>query len=412
MGRLTATKIKALKTKEKAYTLSDGDNLQLTIKPNGSKLWEFRYYSPTTGKRRKSTLGTHPKTELATARKKALEYNQMIADGLDPIDENKKSKELLKKITEKDKNTFEKVYNQWMDKFQNEISYTYYKKTDGRFKNHILPKFGKKPLADITHDEVIATLKAIDKQGKNETAHRLHTLLGQFYRYAVTHRIIKHNIIADIERKEILSKQKPQDEKHYPTLTSEKELKSLLLAIDEYGGEYSTRMALRLLPYVFLRSANIRQLEWSEIDFDTKMLTIDKSKMKGKKTFELPLPHQAIKILKEVQEADGTGRYVFKSFKGDQPMSDNTLITAIRRMGYTKEEFVPHSFRSVFSTIANEYIGKEGGHNHINVIIERCLAHRTGGAVENAYNHAAYLNQMRELMQWWGDKLENIKGGR
>ena len=161
-------------------------------------------------------------------------------------------------------------------------------------------------------------------------------------------------------------------------------------------------MALKMLPYVFVRSFNIRHCEWCEIDFENRQWIIPASKMKTKTKFILPLASQVIEILKEVQLFTGTGKYVFPSFRSkDRPMSDNTLIGALRRMGYTKEEFVPHSFRAMFSTIAYENANSKDEHNFTGEVIEALLAHKETNKVKEAYNRSSYKDAMRGLIEWY-----------
>lgn len=168
-------------------------------------------------------------------------------------------------------------------------------------------------------------------------------------------------------------------------------------------------MALKMLPYVFVRSFNIRYCEWSEIDFENRQWIIPPSKMKTKIEFILPLPNQVIEILKEVQQYTGDGIYVFPSFRGkDKPMSDNTLISALRRMGFTKEEFVPHSFRAMFSTIAYENANVENGHKFTGEVIEALLAHKETNRVKEAYNRSSYKDAMRGLIEWYADYLMEL----
>ena len=169
-------------------------------------------------------------------------------------------------------------------------------------------------------------------------------------------------------------------------------------------------MALKILPYVFVRSFNIRHCEWSEINFKNKKWIIPAEKMKTKIEFILPLPNNVIEILKEVHEFSGNSKYVFPSFRAkDKPMSDNTLISALRRMGYTKEEFVPHSFRAMFSTIAYENANSKDGHNFTREVIEALLAHKETNKVKEAYNHSSYKDAKRGLIEWYELYLIKLK---
>jgi len=206
--------------------------------------------------------------------------------------------------------------------------------------------------------------------------------------------------MADIDKKIIIGK---REQKHYPTFTKDKDIKALLLAIDEYGGDYSTKMAMKMLPYVFVRSFNIKHCEWAEIDFINKVWVIPKHKMKTKTEFILPLSKQAIDILNEVKEYIYDSIYVFPSFRNkNKPMSDNTLISSLRRMGFTKEEFVPHGFRAMFSTIAYENMDK---HRFSGEVIEALLANKEQNKIKEAYNREG----MRELICWYGNYLKGIK---
>ena len=232
-------------------------------------------------------------------------------------------------------------------------------------------------------------------------------LLNKVFMYAVTLEYIPHNIISDIDQKIVIGK---REKKHYPTYTKDKDIKALLLAIDDYSGDYSTKMALKMLPYVFVRSFNIRHCEWAEIDFVKEEWTIPKHKMKTKVEFILPLPPQVIKILNEVKEYTFESKYVFPSYiLKNKPMSDNTLITALRRMGFPKEEFVPHSFRAMFSTIAYENANSENGHYYTAEVIEALLSHKEQKKIKEAYNRASYKDGMRSLIQWYSSYLDKLK---
>ena len=251
---------------------------------------------------------------------------------------------------------------------------------------------------------MISILTDLKNRDLKETANRTFQLMGKVFMYAVTMELVPHNITADIDKKVVLGK---KEVKNYPALTKEEDIRGLLLSIDNYKGDTVTQKAMKILPYVFVRSFNLRHMEWSEIDFNTKEWTIPKDKMKMKSEFVLPLPHQAITILEEMKQISDGGKYVFPSFRLNKPLSDNTFITALRRMGYTKEEMVPHSFRSIFSTIANE---NSHLHNYSYDVIEALLAHNEKNQVRGAYNRAKFKEQMKGLIQWYADYLDGLKG--
>jgi len=407
---LNDKQIKNAKPKEKNYTLSDGNGLHLLIKPTGKKLWEFIYKSPVTLKRRKTSLGNYPNVKLITVRNKKNEYLNLIANNIDPLEEKNIKKIQIQKSNIKKENTFKKISNEWLESYKSEVSENYHIKLNRALELYAYPFIENKPILDITRLDIIAILQDLKDKNLKETAKRTFMILNKIFMYATMLEIIPHNITADIDKKVILGK---IEKRNYPTFTKKSDIKGLLLSIDEYSGDYSTQKALKVLPYLFVRSYNIRYCEWVEIDLKNKVWTIPANKMKVKKEFILPLPKQVVEILKKVQEFTGDGKYVFPSYRGkDNPISDNTMISALRRMGYTKEEIVPHSFRSIFSTIAYENMNvsnKNGGHNFQSEVIESLLAHEEKNKVKSAYNRAEYINAKKELIQWYADYLDEIK---
>jgi len=402
---LTATEIKAAKPKEKAYKLFDGGGLYLLVSPSGGKLWYQKYRF--NDKEKKIALGAYPTVSLSAARAKREEIKKMIAEGVDPSEERKAKKEQTKQTETKKANTFYAISQKWLESYRDQVTENYHTRLGRALKNYIYPTIKEKPIDEVTRLEIIAILEELKNRELHETARRTAMLLNKVYKYAVTYEYTPHNIIADIEVKNILGEKK---KRHYPTMTKEKDIRGLLHAIDDYSGDYFTKMALKVLPYVFVRSYNIRHMEWQEIDFKAQEWIIPAHKMKTKTEFILPLPHQVMELLEEVRENSLSTKYVFPSFRSDgKPLSDNTLISALRRMGYSKEEFVPHSFRAMFSTIAYEYANIKGGHGYTGEVIEACLAHKEPNKIKEAYNRSNYKEPMRGLMQWYADWLDEQK---
>ncbi|MGA1940269.1 tyrosine-type recombinase/integrase [Arcobacter sp. YIC-310] len=402
---LSDKKIKNAKPKDKDYKLFDGGGLFILITKAGGKSWRLKYRFD--NREKLLTLGLYPHISLKEARELKDKYKSLIAKGIDPNKEKREKKIQNKMDEEKKENSFYKVSQEWHKNYATEVSENYHYKLERALENYIYPFLKNKPISDITRLDIIEILKDLKSKGIIETGNRVFMLLNKIFKYAVTLEYTQHNIIADIEVKNILGK--PQ-KKHYPTFTKEKNIRGLLLAIDDYEGDYTTKMALKVLPYVFVRSYNIRHAEWSEISFKNKEWIIPANKMKAKKEFIIPLPQQVLEILNEVKKITGDNNYIFPSFRQkDRPMSENTLLSAIRRMGYTKEEFVPHSFRAMFSTIAYENMNIENGHNHSSEIIEALLAHEERNKVKEAYNRAKYKVPMRDLINWYANYLDNVK---
>lgn len=399
---LTATEIKTAKPKEKEYKLFDGRGLYLSVSPKGHKWWRLKYRI--NAKEKRISLGVYPDTSLSDAREKREELRKLIVTGIDPAEQKKNVIQISKEVEEKKENTFYNISQKWLKSYESEVSENYHIKLGRALENYTYKKYDEVHIKDVPIDEVtrlniIAILEALRDKGLQETAKRTAMVLNKVFKYAVTHEYTPHNIIADIDLPIVLGK---REKKNYPTFTKEKDIRGLLLAIDEYEGSYTTKMALKVLPYLFVRSYNIRHMEWSEIDLQKKLWTIPADKMKMKEEFILPLPHQVITLLEELQANSLSPKYVFSSpINKGRPLSDNALIGALRRMGYSKGEFVPHGFRAMFSTIANEH-GKEKNH------IEALLAHKNSNEVESAYNRAKYTEQKREVIQWYADYLEGV----
>ncbi len=410
--QLTDKKIKSAKAKEKKYKLYDGGGLFLQVNPNGSKLWRLKYRI--NNKDKEYAIGTLEFFSLSEAREQRAILRKLVKQGIDLNEKKKADKQKSKEVEEKKENTFFTISQKWLKSYESEVSENYHAKLGKALENYTYKKFDKvyikeKPIAEVTRKDIIAVLETLRAKGLQETAKRTAMILNKVWKFAVTHEYVPHNIISDIDMPIVLGK---REKKSYPTFTKEKDIKGLLLNIDDYQGDYSTKMALKVLPYVFVRSYNIRHMEWEEIDFKAKEWVIPAEKMKTKTEFILPLPHQVIDILKELEVNALSGVYVFPSrtYK-DRPLSDNTLISALRRMGYTKEEFVPHGFRAMFSTIANEKANEEDGHSYTAEVVEALLAHKEPNKVKSAYNRSEYREPMRGLMQWYADYLEGVKRG-
>ncbi len=412
---LTDIKIKQAKAKDKPYKLSDGKGLYILITDKGFKWWRLNYLFEK--KQMTLSLGTYPTVTLTYARKEALRLKELIKQGINPLQQRKEAKEAIKEQEAKKENTFYKISQMWLKSYESQVSENYHKKLSKALENYLYtsldtkaPLIKEKPIDEVTRKDIIAILEQLKAKGLDETARRTSQMIQQIFKYAVTHEYTPHNIMADIDKRVILGK---KVENNYPTLTKESDIKNLLIVIDEYKGDYATQMILRVLPYLFVRNSNIRQMEWSELDLEKKEWTIPANKMKTKAAFILPLPHQVVSILKEIKEYALSDKYVFASaIKTNQPISDNALILALRRLGYSKDELVPHSFRSIFSTIAYEKANdKANGHGYTSEVIEALLAHKEPNKVKGAYNRATYKEAMRGLIEWYANYLDEVKHG-
>ena len=396
------------KPQAKAFTLNDGDGLGLLVKPNGAKWWRFNYTIHNT--RKTISFGVYPQVSLSQARVQAVKARELVANGIDPSTQRKQQKQAIKQQQEVKKlvdaglplpDSFEAVAREWHQKQAAKWTALYAKETLTRLTRNVFPWLMNKPIGEVTAKELLAIFRRIEERGAIETAHKVKQLCGQVFRYAiVTRDAVERDPTADLRGALV-----PVNEKHHPSITHIQQIGELLRAIDGYQGHFVTRCALQLAPLVFTRPGELRQAEWAEIDFNAKEWRIPADKMKMRAIHIVPLSTQAIAILQEIQPLTGMGRYVFPSIRTHtRPMSNNTILSALRRLGYAKAEMSGHGFRSMASTRLNEL-----GWNRD--AIERQLAHAERDNVRAAYNYADYLPERRKMMQAWADHLDELKRG-
>lgn len=393
---LTDMAIKKAKPQEKPYKLTDEKGLYLLVQPSGGKLWRINYRF--VGKQKTLYIGSYPDITVASARDRRDSARKLLADGIDPA-ATKQSEKLARKIAAD--HAFETIARQWFSKHMTGKSASHRERTINRLETDIFPWLGKRPVAKITAQELLACLQRIEERGAIETAHRVRWSCSKVFRFAIAAGIAE-NDPADLV-KEALTRPNPQA---FPTITDPKKIADLMRALDELEASPVVRSAARLAPLVFVRPGELRKAEWAEIDLDKAEWRIPANKMKSRALHVVPLSQQALKILRDLQPLTSCGKYVFPSARSlDRPMSEAAVNVALRRLGYEKEEFTGHSFRKIASTLLNE------SHLWHRDAIERQLAHGERDEVRAAYNYAEYLPERVKMMQWWADHLDKIKGG-
>lgn len=391
---MTNMQVLKAKPQSKPITLFDGNGLFLLVTPSGGKLWRFKYRLG--GKNKLMSLGVYPAISLSEARAKRDEARKQVANGLDPIAIRKAEKQAA---TEKIA-TFEVVAREWHKKFTPTWSKGHAKTIMSRMKRNLFPFIGARPMVEIKAPELLTVLRRVESRGALETAHRIRTIAGQVFRYAVATGQAERDPSADLRG----ALPQPQ-KKHLAAITDTRELASLLKAIDGYSGHFVTSCALRLAPMLFVRPGELRHAEWSEIDLDAAVWNIPAGKMKMKNPHLVPLATQAIKVLTELQKLTGAGRYVFPGARSTaRPMSENAVNGALRRLGYAGV-MTGHGFRATARTILDEIL-------QIRVdFIEHQLAHAVRDPTGRAYNRTHHLDERRKMMQTWADYLDGLKEG-
>ncbi len=399
--------IRNAKPKDKEYFIADKGGLSLLIKPNGSKLWIFRYTSPITLKRRKSSLGVYPALSLSKARKQRDAYKQLIADGIDPIDQEREDRQ---RVEAEQDGRFDRVVDEWLKMQAKELAKSTITRKIGQFETDVKPFFKGRVIASIKHPEIIKLLELKAKRSP-ESASRLFNYLNDLWKFATMRGYCDFNIIANLDRKYIIP---PRRAKHYPKIVDPAILSELTNAIYSYKGDYSTRNALRLVLHLPLRAENLVSLKWEYVDFEAKMLTIPRHLMKSKDPnlpdFKMPLTPQVIEILNEQKLFTGE-IYVFKtSGYKDTPINPETPNRALQRMGFNDEsrgrKIRLHGFRGTFRSLADSHQKEHGVSFEAR---EKALDHNEKNAVVRAYtNMADYTSELKILMQWWSDFIVSM----
>ena len=390
---LTDTAIRAIKPTSKTAKYFDGGGLYLEVAPSGGKWWRLKYRFQ--GKEKRISLGTYPTIGLKEARERREDTKKILANGIDPSAQRQAIKA---SITSIDQDSFEVVTREWFDKHVVNLAPSYSKKVRSLFERQIFPVLGAKPIAEVEPTDVLSAARHVEQTGAIETAHRLIQICGQVFRYAIATGRTKYDVSTGLHA--ALPK---VNVKHMATLTDKKRIGQLLRAIDAYGGFFPVRCALKLAPLLFVRPGELQKAEWAEFDLPAAEWRLPASKMKMRQRHIVPLSHQALSILAELQAYTGNGQFLFPSIRTTtKPIALESMLVAIRSMGFTQDEMTMHGFRGMASTLLNEM-----GYNRD--WIERQLAHGERDHVRAAYNYAEHLPERRRMMQEWADYLEELK---
>jgi integrase len=413
MGQLNDLLIKAAQPLAKEYLLADGEGLYLRVRPT-AKVWVYRYKQ--LGKEAKLSLGHYPVVSLVTARKKARAEAEKRAGGIDP-------REARRAEDERDRvarlNTFELVARAWHGQAKKDRQWSagYAGKVIRHLELHVFPWIGHLPMEAIKPTELVRCLHRIKERGNLETAQRVREAVQHVYQYSVDAGTLEpvRNFVNG--RTGGLP---PPRSRHYAAITDPKQLGQLLRDIQAYKGNVLTRAALQLAPMLFQRPGQLRLAHWEDISFEHEIWRCPPEKMKLREwqkrdsrtpTHLVPLPRQALAILRDILPLTGPTGPIFRSMakrsEATRYMSDNTINSALRTLGYdTKEQITGHGFRATARTMIREYLGWDRD------VIERHLAHVSDEELGGSYDRATFLEQRREMVQLWADFLDELAKGK
>ncbi|MCS3604479.1 integrase [Buttiauxella sp. BIGb0471] len=399
---LTDIKVRTVKPLDKPFKLTDGEGMHLLINPNGSKYWRLQYRFG--GKQKMLALGVYPTVTLADARKRREIAKKLISDGIDPAEKKKEDK-----IEQNGSTTFESVARDWHASCSKKWSSSHSERVLKSLADNLFPSIGKSKISDLKTRDLLTPIKVVEASKRYEVAARLQQRTTAIMRYAVQSGLIEYNPAQEMAGAIAVAKRE-----HRPALDFER-IPELLDRIESFKGRKLTKLAVKLTLMVFIRSSELRFARWSEIDFERAMWTIpaERELLEGVKHSHrgskmrtphlVPLSRQALVVLKEIQAISGDHNLIFiGDHNPEKPMSENTVNTALRGMGYdTKIEVCGHGFRAMACSALIEcgLWSKDA--------VERQMSHQERNSVRAAYIHKAeHLDERRLMVQWWADYLQ------
>lgn len=403
---LTDSKCNGAKPKEKDYKLFDGGGLFLLIKKNGTKSWRLKYNKPD-GRETVIVFGNYPILSLRDARDYRDKNKELLLKGIDPVDQKSKEKADKANI-----NTFETVARSWIKQTEKEKSWKpiHTQRVTRIIEIYLIPPLGKRKVDTLTFKDLLLPIQTAMDKGVSEVALRLRQILIGIMRHALFKGLIDTNPALDLIGLNIGLKRK-----HRAALPLER-LPELITNITNYKGHAVTQIALQLNLQVFIRSSELRFARWDEIDFKNKLWTIPATRplIEGARYSDrgtkmmiphiVPLSNQVLKLFRKLHEITGQYDLIF-SYDGKKPLSENAIIQALKRLGYsTTTDICGHGFR----TMACSALIESG--KWTKDAVERQMSHQERNNVRAAYIHKAeHLKERRVMMQWWSDYLDTIK---
>ncbi len=385
---LSDAQIRKIKPLDKKKRYSDEKGLYLEVTPAGGKFWRLKYRF--NGRESTLTIGSYPEIGLAQARRARDEARIQLYKNIDP---NMVKNQHLQQADETI--LFKSLALEWMEDRKAVIKEATYLRDLSVFEKDLFPALGNMPIDQIKGKDVLACAKKIEERGALEMAKRSIPLTGRIFRFAIRKGLIENDPTPHLG--EAL---KPRKTKHMARLDIS-EFPPFLERIDRYHGNPMIKTAIQLMTLTFVRTAELRTMEWNEIDYDNHLWRIPAEKMKMAQPHIVPLSQQALELIEGLRPLTGNKQYVFYNHSTAKPMSSNALLCVIRTLGYAGK-MTGHGFRGLASTTLHEQ-----GYKHDAIEIQ--LAHRVGNAVSQAYNHAQHLEYRVKMMQDWSDFIDGLR---
>lgn len=388
---LTDVKIRQAKATDKAIKLTDSNGLHLEVKPNGSKLWRYRYRIA--GKENLFALGEYPTLSLQDARKARDDARELVKQGIHPSHARQNT---LANQLAKNANTFENVAREWLDRNKTKWTPYYHKQATSCLEQNAFPKIGRLPIRNVNAAHLLEILQIMERRGAESYALQLRQWCSAIFRHAVV------TLRADADPAAALKGAIHRPQINHSKPMSTETIGDFKAKLEKYGGNRTTVIAMWLILYTFVRTVELRKASWVEFDMDGSEWKIPPERMKMRRLHVVPLPRQAVDLLRELHKITGAGTWLFPNFRRpDDVMSATTINRALEHMGYSSGLWTGHDFRATASTQLHEM-------GYRPEVIERQLAHVEENKTKAAYNHAEYLTERREMMQAWADWIDGI----
>ena len=384
---LTVKQIDAAKPAEKSYRLADAGGLFLFVPPSGKKVWRMRYRFE--GKEKTLVIGPYPEISLTEARAKQSEAKMKLLTGVDPAEQKQAVK---RKVKEEGAESFSDIFLEWHAHKSKVWSKGYADEMMSMFTDDILPVIGHLKMKDVEPMVLLRVIRLYEDRGAMERADKARRRCGEVFSYAIITGRAKYNPSRDLS-----GAMRGYRKQNYPFLPMHR-IHEFQRSLNGYGGWVISKIAAQVLHYTAMRTVEMRSLVWAGIDYENRLISVAPEVMKGRRLHVVPMSDQVIELFRFLQQITGQYELCFPG-RSDRkkPISENAVLGVIRSLGY-EGQTSGHGFRHQFSTVLNE---KHWNHD----AIEMQLAHVSGGT-RSVYNHAAYLETRREMMQWWADWLD------
>lgn len=392
---LSARAVETAKPLDRPYKLADGGGLHLLVQPSGSKLWRYKFrINHVEGL---LAIGAYPAISLANAREKHSAARKLVADGINPVQARQQARlEAAHAQQRSTMGTFAAAAESWRALTDPDLRPASVRQRQRELNNDLLPTLRDRQVDGITRLELSALLEAVKKRAP-ETARNLRAHLDAIFEHAIGKGLLTAN---PTPPRSIMGKRRQVSHAAMP----EKRIGEFLRRLDSSKVAPHTRVALLLMILCAARKEEAIGARWDEFDLDEALWSIPATRMKGRRDHMVPLPRQAVALLRDLRAiVPGEREYLFPNRRDPtRAMANRSLNAVLERLGFS-EDATMHGWRSVFSTRYNE-LGTNPD------VIERCLAHVHGNAVRAAYNRAEYLDQRRDLLQTWADWLDEKRG--